>query len=48
MVDVDDKNGCLQIIPGSHKRGLRPAQRDENDRQVPIEDVETWADIKSW
>ena len=47
MVDVDEKNGCLQIIPGSHKRGLRPAQRDGNDRQVPIEDVETWADIKN-
>lgn len=47
MVDVDDKNGCLQIIPGSHKRGLRPAQRDGNGRQVPIEDVETWADIKN-
>ena len=47
MVDVDEKNGCLQIIPGSHKRGLRPAQRDGNGRQVPIEDVETWADIKN-
>ena len=47
MVDVDEKNGCLQIIPGSHKRGLRPAQRDGNDRQVPIEDVETWADVKN-
>ena len=47
MVDVDGKNGCLQIIPGSHKRGLRPAQRDGNGRQVPIEDVETWADIKN-
>ena len=47
MVDVDEKNGCLQIIPGSHKRGLRPAQRDENGRQVPIEDVETWADVKN-
>ena len=47
MVDVDEKNGCLQIIPGSHKRGLRPAQRDGNGRQVPIEDVETWADVKN-
>ena len=47
MVDVDEKNGCLQIIPGSHKRGLRPAQRDEDGRQVPIEDVETWADVKN-
>ena len=47
MVDVDEKNGCLQIIPGSHKRGLRPARRDENGRQVPIEDVETWADVKN-
>ena len=47
MVDVDEKNGCLQIIPGSHKRGLRSARRDENGRQVPIEDVETWADVKN-
>ena len=47
MVDVDEKNGCLQIIPGSHKRGLRPAHRDENGRQVPMEDVESWADVKN-
>ena len=24
MVDVDEQNGCLQVIPGSHKQGLRP------------------------
>ncbi|MDP6596779.1 MAG: phytanoyl-CoA dioxygenase family protein [Candidatus Poribacteria bacterium] len=47
MVEVNEQNGCLQIIPGSHKRGLRPARRDENGRQVPVEDVESWAKVET-
>ena len=47
MVDVDEHNGCLQIIPGSHKQGLRPPRRDENGRLVPIEDVESWGNVQN-
>ena len=47
MVDVDEHNGCLQVIPGSHKQGLRPPRRDENGRLVPIEDVESWAEVRN-
>ena len=47
MVDVDERNGCLQIIPGSHKRGLRPSRRDENRRLVPVEDVESWSEVQN-
>ena len=47
MVDVDERNGCLQIIPGSHKQGLRPPRRDENGRLVPIEDVESWGEVQN-
>lgn len=33
--DADNENGCLRVVPGSHKRGLRPhrplmADRDES------------------
>ena len=47
MVDVDERNGCLQVIPGSHKQGLRPPRRDENGRLVPVEDVESWGEVQS-
>ncbi len=47
MVDVDEHNGCLQIIPGSHKRGLRPPRRDENGRLIPIEDIESWSEVQN-
>lgn len=47
MVDVDERNGCLQVIPGSHKQGLRPSLRDENGRLVPVEDVERWGNVEN-
>ena len=47
MVDVDEQNGCLQVIPGSHKQGLRPSHCDENGRLVPVEDVESWGKVKN-
>ena len=47
MVDVDEDNGCLQIIPGSHKQGLRPPRRDGHGRLVPIEDVESWGEVQN-
>ena len=47
MVDVDEQNGCLQIVPGSHKQGLRPCHRDENGRLVPVEDIESWGEVQN-
>ena len=47
MVDVDEQNGCLQVIPGSHKQGLRPSHHDENGRMVPVEDVESWGKVEN-
>ena len=47
MVDVDERNGCLQVISGSHKRGLRPAHHDENRRLVPMEDIESWGEVQN-
>ncbi|WP_437222348.1 phytanoyl-CoA dioxygenase family protein [Planctomicrobium sp. SH661] len=46
--DVDDKNGCLRYVPGSHLRGIRPHNRtktlgfsqgivDYGDRDLEIE-----------
>ncbi len=39
LVDVDETNGCMQFIPGSHKWGLLPTER-QGHHLVPIEDVE--------
>lgn len=40
LVDVDEHNGCLQVIPGSHRWGLLPVRRNEYGQHVPAEDVE--------
>ena len=47
MIDVDERNGCLQVISGSHKQGLRPSRCDENGRLVPVEDVESWGKVQN-
>ena len=39
LVDVDETNGCMQFIPGSHKWGLLPTVR-QGHHLVPSEDVE--------
>jgi ectoine hydroxylase-related dioxygenase (phytanoyl-CoA dioxygenase family) len=39
LVDVDEHNGCLQVIPGSHRWGLRPT-RWVGPHLVPTEDIE--------
>jgi ectoine hydroxylase-related dioxygenase (phytanoyl-CoA dioxygenase family) len=39
LVDVDARNGCLKVLPGSHTWGLRPT-RSEGPHLVPTEDVE--------
>jgi phytanoyl-CoA hydroxylase len=40
LVDVDEHNGCMQFIPGSHRWGLLPTARDEDRHNIPTEDVE--------
>lgn len=39
LVDVDERNGCLKVLPGSHTWGLRPT-RWVGPHLVPTEDVE--------
>ena len=39
LVDVDETNGCMQFIPGSHKWGLLPTVR-QGHHLAPTEDVE--------
>ena len=40
LVDVDEENGCLHVIPGSHKWGLLKSERDRIDHVRTLEDVE--------
>ena len=40
LVDVDERNGCLWLIPGSHKWGLLPGARRADHNMVSFEDVE--------
>ena len=40
LVDVDERNGCLCLIPGSHKWGLLPGARRADHNMVSFEDVE--------
>ena len=40
LVDVDERNGCLWLIPGSHKWGLLPGARRADHNMVSSEDVE--------
>lgn len=36
LVPVDERSGCLQVVPGSHERGYVPFERSENGiRAVP-------------
>lgn len=39
MEDVDEENGCLWVIPGSHKEGLLPHGRVKN-----VNEHEAWTD----
>jgi len=40
---VDEKNGCLWVIPGSHKLGLLPHGAVKNERQrVAPTDLARW------
>ena len=40
LVDVDEHNGCLWLIPGSHQWGLLPGARRADHNMVSFEDVE--------
>ena len=40
LIDVDQENGCLWVIPGSHRWGLLPGARRADQNMVSFEDVE--------
>lgn len=39
LVDVDERNGCLWVIPGSHRWGLQDGARDEAGNMRSARDV---------
>jgi len=41
LVDVDEHNGCMQFIPGSHQWGLLETGKDEERHNIPTENIET-------
>ncbi|MDA0989196.1 MAG: phytanoyl-CoA dioxygenase family protein [Verrucomicrobia bacterium] len=45
LVDVDTTNGCLQVIPGSHKWGLLPTKENELGHREPVDDIEARGEI---
>ena len=46
LVDVNERNGCLKVIPGSNKWGLLPSQSN-GMHLVPTEDVEARGEPRS-
>ena len=40
LLDVDEENGCLWVIPRSHRWGLLPAARRADHNMVSFEEVE--------
>jgi hypothetical protein len=45
LVDVDEQNGCMQCLPGSHRWGLLPTQSNEFGHNYPVEDVEARGEV---
>ena len=39
LVDVNDENGCVRLVPGSNTFGLIPSRELENGLREPVEDV---------
>ncbi len=39
LVDVDEENGCLWVIPGSHRWGLQDGARDEDGNMRSAQEV---------
>lgn len=46
LVDVDEHNGCLQVIPGSHKLGKVAARRNERGRWSPEDAIERLGEVR--
>lgn len=47
LVDVDEVNGCLQLIPFSHTWGLIPCARNAQGHLEPVEDVEQRGNVET-
>ncbi len=45
LMDVDEHNGCMQVLPGSHRWGLRPVDSDDEGHHIPTEDIESRGEI---
>lgn len=45
LVDVNEHNGCLQVISGSHRWGLQPVGRDDEGHHMPLEDIEQKGEV---
>ena len=42
LVDVDQRNGCLKLVPGSHRFGLIPARVNQHNHREPVEPISTY------
>lgn len=45
LVDVDPHNGCLKLVPGSHRFGRMPARANQNNHQEPVEPIGSYGQI---
>jgi hypothetical protein len=45
LVDVDEHNGCLKLVRGSHRHGMVAARRDKLGHWTPIEDVSRYGTV---
>jgi non-haem Fe2+, alpha-ketoglutarate-dependent halogenase len=42
--DCDSENGCLAVVPGSHRNGLKHQWTDADDSMLPLEAEGDWSD----
>ncbi|MBI2502614.1 MAG: phytanoyl-CoA dioxygenase family protein [Candidatus Latescibacteria bacterium] len=42
LVEVDQGNGCLKLVPGSHRFGRIPARANQNNHQEPVAPISTY------
>ncbi len=45
LVDVNEHNGCLKLVRGSHRHGTVAAQRNELGHWTPVEDVSRYGTV---
>ncbi len=45
LVDVNEHNGCLKLVRGSHRHGTVAAQRNELGHWTPVEDVNRYGTV---